>query len=199
MEEQTSDHVVEAFVGLREEGMHLCATAYRCIMVAHERTEPVFTLRLYRETVLLGVKIDRVAFNAVLCACSRLGMTKQALELFEQMPELGLVPNGKTYGCLIRVCTGGRKIKQALELFESMRTASIEPNRFTFRDAIRCCVELGKLDEAYDLYREMAPANEVSCSSMRMHILDACRKSVRLSVADRIQADIGPMGLEDGI
>jgi len=191
------DHVVEVFVDLREKGVHLSATAYRCIMAAHERTEPVFTLRLYDEMTQRGIKIDRVAFNAVLCACSHLGMTSQALELFEQMPKLGLDPNGKTYGILIRACTSAKKLKEALELFGSMRAAGIEPNRFAFRDAVHCCVKLKKLDEAYELYKDLVRASAVPCSSTCTYILEACQKSGCPALAKRIQADMdaaGPRG-----
>jgi pentatricopeptide repeat protein len=150
------EHVVEMFLNLREKGVHLSATAYRCVMAANERTEPLFTLRLYDEMVERGVKIDRVAFNAVLCACSHLGMPDKALELFEQMPAHGLIPNGKTYGALIRACTSGERLEEALHFFESMRAAGFEPNCFAFRDAIHCCVNLGKLEMAYELYKSTA-------------------------------------------
>jgi pentatricopeptide repeat protein len=193
------DHVVAVFVALRDKGVHLSATAYRCIMAAHERTEPVFTLRLYDEMLAQGIKIDRVAFNAVLCACSHLSMTSQALGLFEQMPEFGLVPNGKTYGTLIRACTSAKKSKEALELFEAMRAAGIEPNRFAFRDAIHCCVKLKELDKAYELYKDLVAASAVPCNNTCMYIMEACKRNGCLSVADRIQADMLPMGLDDAL
>jgi pentatricopeptide repeat protein len=191
------DHVVTVFVDLREKGVHLSATAYRCIMAAHERTEPVFTLRLYDEMQERGIKIDRVAFNAVLCACSHLGMTSNAMGLFEQMPGLGLVPNGKTYGTLIRACTSAKKFKEALEIFESMRAEGIEPNPFAFRDAIHCCVRLRELDRAYELYKDLVATSAAPCHSTCRYIVEACQKSGCLSVADRIRADVGPMGPND--
>jgi pentatricopeptide repeat protein len=193
------NHVVEIFVEMREKGVTLSATAYRCIMAAHERTEPVFTLRLYDEMLERGIKIDRVAFNAALCACSHLGMTSQALGLFEQMPDLGLIPNGKTYGTLIRACTCAKKTKEALGLFESMRADGIEPNRFAFRDAIQCCVKLMNFDEAYDLYKDMVAVCASPCKSMCMYIIEACQKNGCPSVADRIKAEMGPTGLADAI
>jgi pentatricopeptide repeat protein len=190
------NHVVEIFVEMREKGVHLSATAYRCIMAAHERTEPVFTLRLYDEMLERGIRIDRVAFNAVLCACSHLGMTSQALGLFEQMPDLGLVPNGKTYGTMMRACLSAKKTKEALGLFESMRADGIEPNRFAFRDAIRCCVKLGNFDEAYDLYKDLVAISGAPCQSTCMYMIEACQKHGCPSVADRIQAEMAPMGMD---
>jgi pentatricopeptide repeat protein len=189
-------HVVEVFVDLREKGVHLSATAYRCIMAAYERTEPVFTLLLYDEMLERGIKIDRVAFNAVLCACSHLGMTNRALGLFKQMSQFELVPNGKTYGTLIRACTSTNMFKEALELYESMRAEGMEPNRFAFCDAIHCCVKLRNLEKAYELYKDLAGSG-VPSNSTRMYIMEACQKNGCPSVADRIQADMDPMGRND--
>ncbi|CAK0794129.1 unnamed protein product [Prorocentrum cordatum] len=191
--------VVEVFVELRESGMRLTSTAYRCVMAAHERSDPAFTLQLYDELLELGVKVDRVAFNAVLCACSHLGMAERALELFERMPELGLAPNGKTYGSVIRACAGGRKPSEALELFGVMRAAGIEPNRCTVRGAIRCCIKLGKLHEANELSRHLAPASADPCSSRCTDHVAACQKTRRPPVDDRIPADTGPACLDDAI
>jgi len=185
------EHVVQMFVDLREKGVHLSATAYRCVMSAHERTEPAFTLQLYDEMVERDVKIDRVAFNAVLCACSHLGMTDMALELFEQMSALGLEANGKTYGALIRACTIANRAKEALHFFEAMRAAGFEPNCFAARDAINCCVNLGQLETAYELYRGMVQVGACTpCDGTCAYILDACKKNGCSRVADRIRADM---------
>jgi pentatricopeptide repeat protein len=185
------EHVVEMFANLRETGVHLSATAYRCVMAANERTDPVFTLRLYDEMVERGVKIDRVAFNAVLCACSHLGMTDKALELFEQMSAHGLIPNGKSYGALIKACASGNREEEALNFFESMRAAGFEPNEHAFRDAIQCCVNLGKLEKAYELYMSMVSImpRGTPCSRTCKYILEACQKTGCQWIADRIQAD----------
>ncbi|CAK0898560.1 unnamed protein product [Prorocentrum cordatum] len=86
------DEVLRALVGLRDRGVRLTPTAYRCIMFANERARPEFTLQLYEEMVERGVKFDRVSFNAALCACAVLGLTGKALELFDRMQEHG--PSG---------------------------------------------------------------------------------------------------------
>jgi pentatricopeptide repeat protein len=184
------EHVVEMFVNLWEKGVHLSATAYRCIMTAHERSEPAFTLRLYDEMLDRGIKIDRVAFNAVMCACYHLGMADKALELFEHMSGYGLVPIGKTYGALIGVCTDAKRPEEALHFFESMRAAGFEPNCFAVRDAITCYCRLGKLEEAYELYKGMVRIRKIPCGSTYAYILEACQKKKCPWIADRIQADM---------
>ncbi|CAK0898561.1 unnamed protein product [Prorocentrum cordatum] len=43
------DEVLRALVGLRDRGVRLTPTAYRCIMFANERARPEFTLQLYED------------------------------------------------------------------------------------------------------------------------------------------------------
>jgi pentatricopeptide repeat protein len=157
------DHIVQVFMTLKEQGVSLCPTVYRCILVAYERAQPQLTLDLCDEMLHRGVKFDRVAFNAALCACSILGRVNRAVELYKMMPSHGLVPNGKTYGTLIRVYTAADMVKEALNLFESMRAENIEPNRYSFGDAIYCYVKMKMPRKAISLYKEMVKASMRPC------------------------------------
>jgi pentatricopeptide repeat protein len=203
-------HVLQSFMALREQGVRLSPTVYRCIMAAHERTEPHLTLDLYDEMLTRGIKVDRVGLNAALCACSHLGRTSQAMELFETMPRHTLVPNGKTYGALIRVHTAADQANEAVDLFESMRAASIEPNRFAFDDAIRCYVRVERLGRAVSLYTEMVQSNALPCNSTGQYLSRACQKQGWTKIAHRILQDRAgstasharlepPLELEDAI
>merc|ERR1719291_1275074 len=183
------DSVLWAFMKLREQGVGLTPTAYRCIMAANERTKPEFTLQLYEEMVERGVKFDRVSFNAALCACSVRGMASKALELFETMPAHGLAPNGKTYGTLIRVCTAGNRVKEAVDLFDAMRSAGIEPNRFAFHDVIYCCVKAKRISKAMRLYKEMIAAGVPPCQNTCVYLGRACQKRGWTETAGQI--DLG--------
>jgi len=153
------DHIVQMFMTLRKQGVSLSPTAYRCILSAFERTQPHVALTLKDEMVNRGVNFDRVGFNAVLCACSVLGKTSQAVKLYEMMPSLGLFPNGKTYGLMIRVYTAADMANEALSTFEKMRTENIEPNRYAFDDAINCYVKAKLPEKAISLYQEMIRTN----------------------------------------
>jgi len=185
------EHVLEHFVKMRESGVRLSSTAYRCIMAARERTDPEATLQLYDEMVSRGLKFDRVAFNAALCAFSHLGKTHQALQLFQAMPSHGLEPNGKTYGTLIRACTAASKINEALELLQTMQEQGFEPNRYAYHDAIHCCVKARRLGKAVTLYREMVKAHVPPCDSTLLHLGKACRKNGWDKVADEITEGMG--------
>jgi len=182
-------HVIELFMTLREQGVSLSPTAYRCIMAAHERAKPHLTLNPYDEMVQRGSKVDRVAFNAALCACSHLGQASRATELFEEMPRHALVPNGKTYGTLIRMYTATGKAKEAVNLFETMRAASIEPNRFAFDDAIHCYVNVERLGKAVSLYQEMLQAGVAPCDATGRYLSRVCHTQGWTKIADQILQD----------
>ncbi|CAK0823983.1 unnamed protein product [Prorocentrum cordatum] len=171
---------------MRKDGVALSSTAYRCIMAAHERTDPATTLELCDELVSRGLKFDRVSFNAALCAYSHLGKTHQALQLFETMSSHGLEPNGKTYGTLIRACTAADKAHEALELFQTMQEKGFDPNRYAYHDAIHCCVKARRLGRAVALYREMVSARVPPCDSTSLHLSKACRKNGWTKIADEI-------------
>jgi len=182
-------HVLEFFAKMREDGVALSSTAYRCLMAAHERTEPHRTLELYDEMASRGLKLDRVSFNATLCAYSHLQMTQEALHLFEQMPRLGLVPNGKTYGALIRACAATSRPKEAVELFESMRGERLEPNRFAYNDAIHCCIKIRKLGKAITLYKDMVQSNVPPCNATYQLLAKACEKRGWVELSRQITED----------
>jgi pentatricopeptide repeat protein len=170
------EHIVQLFMTLREEGVSLSPTVYRCLLAAFERSQPQLTLDIYDEMVNRGVKFDRAALNAALCACANLRMVKQAMELFEMVPLHGLVPNGKTYGSMIRVHTAVDMPREALNFFEMMRAANIEPNRYSFDDAIHCYVKLKSLSMAVALYQEMTRANMQPCEHTAPFLTAACLK-----------------------
>jgi pentatricopeptide repeat protein len=194
------EHVVQLFMTLREQGVSLSPTVYRCLLAAFERSQPQLTLDIYHEMVNRGVKFDRAALNAALCACSNLRRVKQAMELFEMLPLHGLVPNGKTYGTMIRLYTAADMPSEALSFFESMRAANIEPNRYSFDDAIHCCVKLNNLSMAVSLYHDMARANIPPCDHTAPFLTAEClrrgwskeRIAGRVLQADRAGGAVAP-------
>jgi len=181
--------VLHMLMTLREQGVSLSSTVYRCIMAAHERTKPRLTLHLYDEMVNRGSKIDRVAFNAALCASSHLGRTDQAKELFETMLSHGLVPNSKTYGTMIRTYTAADRAQEAVDLFETMRAAGIEPNRYAFDDAIHGYVNVKRLGKAVSLYQEMLQIGMIPCGATGQYLSRVCQQQGWYKIADQILPD----------
>jgi len=184
------DDVLAYFVKMKDAGIMLSSTAYRCIMAANERTNPEFTLKLYDEMKELGIQLDRVAYNAVLCACSQHGMLEQARELFMQMTSTGLVPNGKTFGIMIKVYYSSNRPKEAVAIFDTMREQRLEPDRFAYHHAINACVKLQRIEYATELYRDMVRAKLPPCDNTHIYLSAACKKRGWTTTADQIMKDL---------
>jgi len=182
--------ILAYFVKMKDAGVMLSSTAYRCIMAANERTNPEFTLKLYDEMKELGIQLDRVAYNAVLCACSQHGMLEQARELFMQMTSTGLVPNGKTFGIMIKVYYSSNRPKEAVAIFDTMREQRLEPDRFAYHHAINACVKLQRIEYATELYRDMVRAKLPPCDNTHIYLSAACKKRGWTTTADQIMKDL---------
>ncbi|CAK0821918.1 unnamed protein product [Prorocentrum cordatum] len=184
------EHVLAYFVQMKESGVMLSSTAYRCIMAANERTGPEFTLKLYNEMLELGIKLDRVAYNAVLCALSQLGMLDQAQQMFLEMSSAGLAPNGKTFGIMIKVYYSSNRPKEAVAVFNAMQEQRMEPDRFAYHHAINSCIKLQRLEYALELYKGMLQAKLPPCDNTHIYLSAACKKQGWTSTADQIMKDL---------
>jgi len=187
------EHVLAYFVKMREGGVMLSSTAYRCIMAANERTGPEFTLILYDEMLELGVKLDRVAYNAVLCAFSQLGMLDRARQMFMEMSSAGLAPNGKTFGIMMKVCNLSNHPKETLAIFETMREQRLDPDRFAYHNVINSCMKLQRIEYAVELYKDMIQAKLPPCDNTHIYLSAACKKQGWASTADQIMKDLEHM------
>ncbi|CAK0816962.1 unnamed protein product [Prorocentrum cordatum] len=136
-------------------GISLSRWAYRYIVVAHERSDPAFALKIYSEMEVLGIQLDRAAYNAVLGARFQLGMLDEAEELFQQMVYSSLVPNEKTYGIMIKARAASNHHEEAIALFEKMQEQGFEPDRYAYHHAIRSGIILQRVEYAVDLYNGM--------------------------------------------
>lgn len=174
------EYVLDFFLQMREWGVLLSSTAYRCIMIASERSDPARAMMLFEEMHERGVKIDAATFNAAMCACCQLGRPLDALRVSEQMPAANAVPNGKTYGILIDACTSAMKNREAQQLFDAMLQDGFQPNRFAYDDVIWCCIREEGVDKAIALYRQMLDVGLIPCKNTRENLIKICKRKGRM-------------------
>lgn len=101
---QLPESVLKYFLRMKSEGVIMSRWAYRYIVVAHERADPAFALKIYGEMEELGVEPDRATYNSVLDAYYQLGMYHEAQELFVRAVSVAPEPNAKSFGIMIKVC-----------------------------------------------------------------------------------------------
>jgi pentatricopeptide repeat protein len=184
------EQVVEYFVRMREEGIVLSWTAYRCVMSAYQWKDPSFTLTLYDELTGQGVWPDRVHFNAALTAYCELGRMDQAFQLLKDGPSLQVEPNAQTYQIVIRSCASNGKEEEALALFETMREGGICPYRATHHDAVLCCVKLKRYEEAVALCKGMHALCPRPCEDAINFLKRMCQKHGWTDIAAHIAEDL---------
>ncbi|CAK0789551.1 unnamed protein product, partial [Prorocentrum cordatum] len=170
------EHVVAYFVKMREEGIILSWTAYRCIMSAYQWSDPAFALTLYDELTERGVRPDRVHFNAALTAYCELGRMDKAMQLLKDGPSLRVEPNAQTYQIVVRACVANDKLEEALALFNEMLEAQISPYRATYHDAVFCCVKLKRYDDAVAMCNVMTPGNRRPNEEAGMFLRRICQR-----------------------
>ncbi|CAK0902309.1 unnamed protein product [Prorocentrum cordatum] len=152
---QLPDSFLSYFLELKDAGFILSRWAYRYIVVAHERSDPAFALKIYSEMEVLGIQLDRAAYNSVLGARFQLGMLDEARELFLRMNDSSLVPNEKTFGIMIKVYSAKNDHEGAIALFGTMQEQRMEPDRYAYHHAIRSSITLQRVEYAVDLYNDM--------------------------------------------
>lgn len=175
--------VLTYFLEMRSAGVSLSPWAYRYVVTAHERSDPEFALEIHREMEGSGIKLDRQSFNAVLGACTQLGMYDKARELFMQMAERGLSPNAKTYCIMVKAYSFNNQHEESIVLFETMRELCFKPDSHAYHHVIRSCITLQRIEYAVELYNDMVQAK----------VSGACIKSGRNSLATELTTELARM------
>lgn len=77
-------------------------------------------VELFTEMVRSGIRPDRIAFMAVLSACSHAGLVNEGLRYFKTMDDYKITPDREIYGCVVDILGRAGRVKEAYELIENM-------------------------------------------------------------------------------
>jgi pentatricopeptide repeat protein len=167
--------VLRYILKMKSTGCVISRLVYFAIVLASEQSDPELTVKTFEEMEALGIKPDRVAFNAVLGACSKLGWHDEARQLFMQMADRKLVPDEKSYAIMIHVYRSSNQFKDAVALFETMREHCLKPRRHDYHNAITSCVNLQRIEYAVELYNDMVQAEVRPCESTCAYLRAGCQ------------------------
>lgn len=116
---------------------------------------------------------DLVLWTSIIDACGMHGRGRDAIDLFDQMETLGVVPDHITFLALLYACSHSRLVIEGKIFFQKMiNEHMLKP----WPEHYACIVDLlgraGKLDEAYEFIRKMPtkPTAPVWCA-----LLGACQ------------------------
>ncbi|KAI3902465.1 hypothetical protein MKW92_008965 [Papaver armeniacum] len=99
---------------------------------------------------------DVIAWNAMIVGYAIHGFSREALELYSQMRELGFHPSDITYIGLLHACSHAGLLAEGRAFFQSMKVEhGIEPKIEHYGCMVDLLGRAGLLDEAYELVKGM--------------------------------------------
>ncbi|KAH6789647.1 hypothetical protein C2S51_004653 [Perilla frutescens var. frutescens] len=108
--------------------------------------------------VFNGIKDkDAVVYNAMIGGCASHGFTKEAINLFKEMPQVGLHPTDITFIGILSACAHAGLISQGWALFNAMKDEDgIQPKVEHYGCMVNLLGRPGHLEEAYELVKSMS-------------------------------------------
>lgn len=96
----------------------------------------------------------------------------KAMELFEQMRQLGVKPNATTYNALINMFLKLEEVDEAFALLEKMRKEdNLHPNMASYYIFIKNLVGRNEIEKARELFDEMK--QQPGCDPFSVKRIDA--------------------------
>ncbi|CAL9196746.1 pentatricopeptide repeat-containing protein At1g56690, mitochondrial-like [Musa acuminata AAA Group] len=125
---------------------------------------------------------DVVMWNSMITAYAQHGLGEEALNIFNDMRDIGMVPNEISYIGVLLACSYSGKIKEGREIFESISSNPLVELR---AEHYACMVDLlgraGLVDEAMNLIKKMPmQADAVVWGAL----LGACRTHRNTDIAE---------------
>lgn len=98
---------------------------------------------------------DVLIWNAMIGGLATHGLSKESLELFEEMQSLGIMPDEITYLGLLCACAHGGLVDDARQFFDSLNTNGMTPKIEHYACMVDVLGRAGCLDEAYEFVMTM--------------------------------------------
>ncbi|KAK7309587.1 hypothetical protein RJT34_06438 [Clitoria ternatea] len=140
-------------------------------------------------------ELDVVSINSMIYAYAQNGFGHEALQLFERMKKLGLVPNGVTFISLLLACNNAGLVEEGCQIFASIRS---NQNIELTRDHFTCMIDLlgrsRRLEEAAMLIQEVRNPDVVLWRTL----LNACKIHGEVEMAEKIMRKVLELSPGDG-
>lgn len=135
----------------------------------------VVEIRMLKED---KVKPESYIYNLLLGACGRVGYTKKAFSIYNQMKKRGLNITGGTYTALFNACANSPWPEDGLSRAQKLRNTMIEkmyePNETNYNAMIKAFGRCGDLTTAFSLVDEMTSKRIRTSSDTMNFLLQAC-------------------------
>ena len=139
-----------------------------------------------------------ISWNSMIAGYAANGRAKQAINVFDQMRNMGFEPNNITFVSLLTACSHGGLISEGREYFDNMeRKYGVKPERGHYACMVDLLGRTGLLEEAYKLIANMPMQ---PCEAAWGALLNACRlhgnvELARLSARNLLRLDPEDSGI----
>ncbi|KAJ4751688.1 Pentatricopeptide repeat-containing protein [Rhynchospora pubera] len=124
-----------------------------------------------------------ISYTSMIVAAGKYGFARYALDLFDEMPNEGIIPNGVTLLGVLHACSHAGLVDKGLRYLHSMKNEyGINPGAKHYTCTVDMLGRAGRLDEAYQLSKKVhaeGPDKVMLWSAL----LSACRTHRRLDLA----------------
>jgi len=110
---------------------------------------------------------DTVAFNAVLNACANLGDGKMFLQVFDEMPGFGVVPDSLSYNIVMKLCCGNGRKDLLVFVLERILQLNIPLCMTTLHSLVAAYVDFNDLETAEKIVQAMREKRRDLCRILR--------------------------------
>ncbi|KAM0953863.1 putative tetratricopeptide-like helical domain superfamily [Dioscorea sansibarensis] len=113
-----------------------------------------------------GICLDVVTCNVLIKALFMVGMVEDAVKLFNEMPQMGLVANCVTYCTMVDGCCKSGKIDEALQIFDEYRQNSAGSTAACHNCIIRGLCKEHLVEIAVEVFEDLIEKNLVLDTSI---------------------------------
>ncbi|PIA47892.1 hypothetical protein AQUCO_01400470v1 [Aquilegia coerulea] len=132
-----------------------------------------------------------VSWNTIIMALAMHGNGSGALEIFDEMGRVGVVPDGISYLAALCACNHAGLVSDGKRLFRAMVGAGIIPNVKHFGSMVDLLGRSGRLEEAYQIIKSMPMSPDVV---LWQTLLGASKTFGNVEMAERASRALVEMG-----
>ncbi|KAL9177616.1 hypothetical protein ABFS82_01G070500 [Erythranthe guttata] len=142
-----------------------------------------------------AVDPDTVSWTAIISGFAQAGSTTKAIEIFEQMQNVGLVPDTVVFVTVLSACVGQGRLEEARHLFAQMPN----PNAVAWNVMISGYAKAGYVGEAIELFKNMVKADVGPTRSTLGSILSAIAAVANLRYGSQVHSWAVKRGLDSNV
>ncbi|KAF5193716.1 Pentatricopeptide repeat-containing protein [Thalictrum thalictroides] len=132
-----------------------------------------------------------VSWNTMIMALAMHGHGSGALDIFDEMGRVGVVPDGISYLAALCACNHAGLVSDGQRLFRAMVGAGIMPNVKHFGSVVDLLGRSGRLEEAYQIIKSMPMTPDVV---LWQTLLGASKTFGNVEMAERASRALVEMG-----